>query len=93
MNRLKDAKQKVNIKNVLWRKYGFPGEPRKLGRSPFRPDEHPSFSVYAHGHRWKDFSTGEGGDQIDFLAKAEGLDNRTACKKFLELANGFGGGI
>ncbi len=92
MNNLQHAKALVNI-NHLWNKYSFPDQPKKLGSSPFRPDKHPSFSVYAHGHRWKDFSTGECGDQIDFLAKAEGLDNKAACKKFLQLANGFRGGI
>jgi hypothetical protein len=36
--------------------------------------------------RWKDWSTGEGGDCAGFLAKALGLSNREAVKRYLEIA-------
>lgn len=58
-------------------------------RSPFREERRPSFSwrVAQDGRaRWKDFGTGEGGDCPGFLAKALGLSNREAVKRYLELA-------
>jgi hypothetical protein len=58
-------------------------------RSPFREERRPSFSwrVAQDGRaRWKDFGTGEGGDCPGFLARASGLPNREAVKRYLELA-------
>lgn len=53
---------------------------RRCRRSPFRTDRHPSFSIYANDRRWMDFGTGEGGDQIDFVAKAFDLSRSEAAK-------------
>lgn len=58
-------------------------------RSPFREERKPSLSwcIAQDGRaRWKDWSTGEGGDCAGFLAKALGLSNREAVKRYLELA-------
>jgi hypothetical protein len=58
-------------------------------RSPFREERRPSFSwrfAQDGRARWKDFGTGEGGDSAAFLAKALGLSNREALKRYLELA-------
>jgi len=58
-------------------------------RSPFREERQPSFSVFLANDgraRWKDFGTGEGGDCPAFVAKALGLSNREAVKRYLELA-------
>ena len=65
--------------------------PEKPGtcRSPFREERKPSFSncIAQDGRaRWKDWSTGEGGDCAGFLAKAQGISNREAVKRYLELA-------
>ncbi|MGJ3242170.1 MAG: CHC2 zinc finger domain-containing protein [Opitutales bacterium] len=84
-NRLQEAKERVRIHD-LWALYGFEGEPRTSCRSPFREDRHPSFSVTADGLRWKDFATDAGGDVIDFIAEAEGIDNRQACLRLLDIA-------
>ena len=57
--------------------------------SPFRQDNNPSWAwTYAQDGRarWKDWTTGEGGDCAGFLAKARGLSNREAVKRYLELA-------
>jgi len=65
--------------SAAWRDCGLPGKPGKTCRSPF-PGDHkngdasPSFSVFADGTRWKDFSTGEGGDVFDLITKARGGD-------------------
>jgi hypothetical protein len=61
-------------------------KPAKSCRSPFREDRNASFSVFGDGRRWKDFASGEGGDAIDFLALARGIDTRTATKEFLSMA-------
>jgi hypothetical protein len=59
-------------------------------RSPFREERKPSFSwrIAQDGRaRWKDFGTNDdGGDCAGFLAKARGLSNREAVKRYLELA-------
>lgn len=52
----------------------FPGHPVGRGGvmcSPFREETHPSFSCYRGGGgcRWKDWGTGEGGDNIDLYRK------------------------
>lgn len=65
----------------------FPSwEPRKSCKSPFRQERNPSFSVFDDGRRWKDFTTGEGGDIVDFLAKAKGFDRSSAARELITLA-------
>jgi hypothetical protein len=67
----------------------IPGRPGVKCSSPLREDNNPSWSYnYAQDGRvrWKDWSTGEGGDCASFLAKALGLSNREAVKRYLELA-------
>lgn len=71
--------------SVIWVRLGLPGAPRAICRSPFRPDRSPSFSLYDNGRRWKDFATGEGGDAIDFIAKACAVDNEEAMRRFLAM--------
>lgn len=53
-----------------WRDEGFQGTPNRSCHSPFRDDRHHSFSVYAEDRKWKDHATGDGGDVLDFIAKA-----------------------
>ena len=78
----------------------FPALAQLLGRSvperpgvkcssPLRQDNNPSWSYsYAQDGRirWKDWSTGDGGDCAAFLARALGISNREAVKRYLELA-------
>ncbi len=84
---LDEAKQRLPIPD-LWRLIGLEGEPADQCRSPFREDRNPSFSIYADGTRWRDFSTGEGGDAVDFLAVARGLSNADGIREFIALAGG-----
>lgn len=55
-------------------------------KSPLRTDETASWGVYQHRglFKWKDFGTGEGGDEIDFLAHYLRLD---AHRNFSLLVN------
>jgi hypothetical protein len=88
MSPLEAALDKLLIANV-WRILGLSGDPPerdKSVRSPFRDDKHPSFSIFAHGKRWKDHTTGEHGNAVDFLAKARNLSNSDACRELIRLA-------
>ena len=70
----------------VWQRLGLPGNPGPSCRAPWRRDSSPSFSVYADGRRWKDFATGEGGDVVDFIARACGIDGAEAARRFFAMA-------
>lgn len=82
---LEAAKDRLTIPE-LWARLGLPGEPRRHGRSPFREDRSPSFSIFAGGRRWRDFATGAGGDAADFLACALELSPGEGVRKLIEMA-------
>jgi DNA primase (bacterial type) len=84
-SQLQVAKERLLIP-ALWHLLNLLGKPGRCCRLPFREDRNPSFSIYDGGRRWKDHATGEGGDGVDFLAKALGLSNEDACRKLIELA-------
>jgi DNA primase len=71
---------------LVWEHFGLPGRPSRQCRSPFREDKAPSFSVFNDGRRWKDFSTGEGGDAIDFVAKVKSCTNGEAIKYLQDIS-------
>lgn len=61
----------------------------KLYCSPFRKDEHPSFSIFGDGKLFKDLATGETGNVISFTTKLKGISNKEAYKLLLsEFDNG-----
>lgn len=82
---LDEAKERLTIP-VLWERLGLPGQARRYGRSPFREDRTPSFSVYADGRRWRDFATGSGGDAADFLACALDVPPREGVRRLIAMA-------
>src|ERR1035438_5047950 len=55
--------------------------------SPFRPDQHASWGIFELNGRWlfKDFGTGECGDEIAFLAQLCQLDDKRDFLKLLDL--------
>ena len=57
-------------------------------RSPLREDRNPSFSIYNRGGkwRWSDKGNGDGGDEVDYIARRDGLSNPDARAKYLALA-------
>ncbi len=60
-----------------------------LYHSPFRRDEHPSFSIFGKGKFFKDQATGETGNVITFTAKVKGVSTKEAFKLLLsEFGNG-----
>lgn len=71
----------------LWRALGLSGEPRtgKAVCSPLRPDKSPSFLINRDGLKWRDFSTGEHGDAVDFLQVALNISQGQAIQKLKEM--------
>ena len=82
---VEEVKKHLTITDI-WVLMGLPGRPAKSCKSPFRDDHNPSFSVFDNGQRWKDHATGEGGDVIEFLAKALKMSPREAFKEYIHLA-------
>jgi len=70
----------------VWAALDLHGEPKKSCKSPFRPDQKPSFSVFDDGRAFKDFSTGESGDVLDFVAAALNMDKTEAARWLIEFA-------
>lgn len=83
-----DIKARYTVLDV-WRMLIPHSCPVKDGvyHSPFRDDRTPSFSISKQGTRWKDFASDEGGDCIDFYARATGCSTADAIQK---LAEGLG---
>lgn len=75
-----------------WVKLNTPGEPKSICRSPFREDRSPSFSIHPDGKLWHDHGTGDGGDVIDFVARAQDIERGPAIKACAEMAGVSGGG-
>ena len=61
---------------------------KKSARCPWHDDGNNSFSVWQgeKGWQFKCHSGCGGGDEINFLEKHEGISNRDATKRFLELS-------
>jgi len=79
------AKERLTIHDIG--RQLFPEwRPAKSCRCPWRPDKNPSFSVTADGRLWHDFTSGEGGDAVSFLARARGVSESEAAKEFIGLA-------
>jgi len=69
--------------------YTIPDRPGKKFSNPLRQDNNPSMSWgFAEDGRarWKDWTTGDGGDCAVFVARALGVSNREGVKRYLELA-------
>lgn len=89
---LAEAKARLKIPD-LWRHFRLEGQPAKSCRSPFREDNHPSFSVSGDGTAWFDHGTGEGGGVIEFYSRAlGGLSPLTMARDFLAFAEQYLGG-
>jgi len=63
-------------------------KPNKSCRSPFREDRAPSFSIYDSGRRWKDHSTGEGGDVVDFVERGRQCSKGESLNWLREMLKG-----
>ena len=59
--------------------------------SPFRNDQKPSWGIFQYGGRWmyKDFATGEVGDEIGLLARINNLDPHENFRDILKVYSGI----
>ena len=78
-------KQKLPLSDLL-HALGQGQHARRSCSSPFRKDAHPSWGIYPRNGRWhfKDLATGDGGDEITFLARWLGLDEKHDFQRILE---------
>ena len=77
---LQRAKARLSIP-ALWQLLGLPGTPAKSCKSAFREDHSASFSIYAGGSRWRNFGNSDGGDAVDFVARASDVCCTGGCRK------------
>jgi hypothetical protein len=56
------------------------GPGRLRGLCPIHPERTASFYVFEHKQRWHCFGCGEGGDDIDFIRRTQGVGYREALK-------------
>lgn len=84
---IEEARQRLPLPELMV-KLGLGDYAKSKSKSPFRDEKTPSFGIYnLDGRwRWKDHGTGEGGDEIDFLAKLENKSNHDAMLAYSELA-------
>jgi hypothetical protein len=68
----------------LLRSMGLGDYAKASCKSPLRKDNNPSWGIYedATGWHWKDFATGEGGDELDFLQAFHKCDRKQAMTKW-----------
>ena len=87
---LDEAKARLDVA-TLWRVLNLPGQPSRSCRCPLHEDRSASFSVFVSQKgalRWKCHAgCGEGGP-VELLARVLSIDEREACRRLLELADG-----
>lgn len=68
MATIDELKARLPLPGLL-RAMGLGAYAKKLCCSPLRKDNNPSWGIYQDdkGWHWKDFATGQGGDELDFL--------------------------
>ncbi len=78
-------KQKLPLPDLL-HALGQGQHARRCCSSPFRKDTHASWGIYQRNGRWhfKDLATGDGGDEITFLARWLGFDEKGDFQRILE---------
>lgn len=84
MTNYADEIKRVVPARELFEFYGFTINRSGFCRSPFANDSSPSLKVYSGQRGWHDFSSGNGGDIIDFVREYFGLGFVDAQKKINE---------
>ena len=71
---------------VLMRRLGLERYAKPSCPSPFRPDQNASWGIFERNDRWmyKDFATGECGDEIGLLAHVYGQDQQRDFLKLID---------
>ena len=78
MNIISEIKNKINIRE-LCRIASIEIINNKI-RSIFKDEKTPSLHIFSDGESFKDFSSGNQGDVIDFYMALYGLDKKTAIR-------------
>lgn len=88
MDKIAAVKQSVSITDVL-SMAGLRMDRSGFIPSPFKKEKTPSCKIYPQTNTWKDYSSGEHGDQIDLYCALRKIDKRQAvrdlsgeCKNF-----------
>lgn len=80
----KEEISNIDLKNLIESETGQKFDRNNKILSPFVSEKTPSFSIYFNHKRnkwmFKDFSSGEGGDQIDFIMKYRNTNYIDTCK-------------
>ena len=87
MATIEELKARLPLPDLL-RSMGLGEYAKKLCCSPLRKDNNPSWGIYQDdkGWHWKDFATGEGGDELDFLKALHNCDTKEALKHYENMA-------
>ncbi|MGB0681259.1 MAG: DNA primase [Magnetovibrionaceae bacterium] len=79
---LEELRERVNLVDVVARRVNLQRKGREwVGLSPFQKEKTPSFYVVPEKGFYHCFSSGEHGDVIDFMMKAEGLSFPDAVER------------
>ena len=84
VNQITEAKKVLTVPKI-WAMFHLPGRPGPVCSCPLTADRRSGFSVSEDGLRWIDFTAGERGDAVDFLAKIRGFSRPEAHVEFLKL--------
>jgi hypothetical protein len=88
---LHEIKQRVDLHDLAERLGLERPDPAGNYRSPHHKDKSPSLSIYDCKHsgetKWKDHSSGAGGDCFDLVEYVDRVDNAQAIKRIRELFN------
>lgn len=82
---IQEAKARLDIRAIAAITYPQ-WKPAVSCKCPWREDRKSSFSVFANWQMWKDHATDEGGDAVNFLAKAKSLSIDEALRQFMRMA-------
>jgi hypothetical protein len=87
MATIEELKARLPLPDLL-RAMGLGDYAKKLCCSPLRKDNNPSWGIYQDdkGWHWKDFATGEGGDELDFLKALHNCDTKEALTHYENMA-------
>lgn len=84
---LEDLKDRLDIREVVAKYTPLKKSGKNwMGKSPFRSERTPSFSVSPDRNLWYDFGASEGGDMIRFIEKIENVSFHEAVEILAQIA-------
>lgn len=87
MSSIREVNELLSMPNVA-QFLGFEPDSKGFIRSPFHDEKTASCKLYKEpGRGYYDFSAGEGGDCIRFVARTQGMDNWKASRLMIEAFN------